>query len=270
MTDPRGADTPGRLLELAVSNLALIDRLRLRLEPGLNVLTGETGAGKSLLIDALGLALGARADTSLVRHGADVARVEAVFDRIPEPLIAVREVSAAGRSTARLDDETVTSGRLADAVGPLVEIHGQHDQSRLLDAGHQLDLLDAFGELGELRHEVAAAVAAWRENREALSTLAVDPREVERRLELLRHEIDEIAAARPHEGEIDELKGRLDASRHGEAISRGAASIRSALDGEGSGARDAVARAIQEARGVARLDRAPSRRRRTAAGWWPR
>ena len=81
-------DEPGRLLELAVRDLALIERLRLELEPGLNVLTGETGAGKSLLIDALGLALGARADTSLVRHGAEVARVEALFDRVPEPLIA--------------------------------------------------------------------------------------------------------------------------------------------------------------------------------------
>ena len=87
------ADTPpgraGRLLELAVSDLALIDRLRLPLEAGLNVLTGETGAGKSLLIDALGLALGARADTTLVRHGAETARVEALFDRLPEPLIAI-------------------------------------------------------------------------------------------------------------------------------------------------------------------------------------
>jgi len=255
MSDPRAIEaTPGRLLELAVSNLALIDRLRLPLEAGLNVLTGETGAGKSLVIDALGLALGARADTSLVRHGAESARVEAVFDRIPEPLIAVREVNAAGRSTARLDDETVTSGRLAETVGPLVEIHGQHDQGRLLDAGHQLDLLDAFGDLGDLRHAAAAAVAAWRENRDALAELVVDPREVERRLELLRHEIDEITAARPYEGEIAELKGRLEASRHGEAIARGAGSIRAALDGEGSGARDAVARAIQEARGVSRMD----------------
>src|SRR5205823_513452 len=110
---------PGRLLELAVSNLALIDRLRLPLAAGLNVLTGETGAGKSLVIDALGLATGARADTSLVRHGAETARVEAVFDRLPEPLIAVREVGSNGRSTARVDDQTVTSGRLAEAVGPL-------------------------------------------------------------------------------------------------------------------------------------------------------
>jgi len=92
MTDP--AVVPGRLLELAVTDLALIDRLRLVLDPGLNVITGETGAGKSLIIDALGLAMGARADASLVRHGAETARVEALFDRIPEPLIAVREVSS--------------------------------------------------------------------------------------------------------------------------------------------------------------------------------
>ena len=98
----------GRLLELTVSDLALIDRLRLTLGPGLSVITGETGAGKSLLIDALGLVRGSRADTGLIRHGAESTRVEALFDRIPEPLIAVREVTAGGRSTARLvDSETV-------------------------------------------------------------------------------------------------------------------------------------------------------------------
>ena len=117
-TDDEG-DTPalGRLLELTVVDLALIDRLRLTFDAGLNVITGETGAGKSLLIDALGLALGARADTTLVRHGAEMARVEALFDRLPEPLIAVREVAANGRSTARLDDAAVTAARLAEEVG---------------------------------------------------------------------------------------------------------------------------------------------------------
>ena len=147
------------------------------------MLTGETGAGKSLIIDALGLALGARADTSLVRHGAEVARVEALFDRVPELLIASREVSASGRSTARLDDESVTAARLAETTGPLVEIHGQHDQGRLLDPRWQRDLLDAFGGHEPARAAMAASVARWRENRSALAALVTDPRELARRLE---------------------------------------------------------------------------------------
>ena len=247
-------DRPGRLVELSVRDLALIERLRLELEPGLNVLTGETGAGKSLLIDALGLALGARADTSLVRHGADGARVEALFDRIPEPLIASREVASSGRSSARLDDEAVTASRLSETVAPLVEIHGQHEQSRLVDERWQRELLDAYGDHGALRAEMARAVERWRENRAALSDLALEPREVERRLELLRHEVEEIGGARLRVGEADELRSMLELARHGEAIARAAAAIRGALDGDGSGARDALAGAVREARSVARFD----------------
>ncbi len=252
MTDP--AIVPGRLLELAVTDLALIDRLRLVLDPGLNVITGETGAGKSLLIDALGLAMGARADASLVRHGAETARVEALFDRIPEPLIAVREVSVAGRSMARLDDAAVTAARLADEIGPLVEIHGQHDQGRLLDERWQRDLLDRFGGHEAERAAVAQAVDRWRENRTALDAAALDPREVGRRLELLDHEAREISAARLRPGEADEIRSRLVAAQHGEAIARGAATLQDALTADGTGARDVTAQALHEARGLARLD----------------
>ncbi|HET9681380.1 MAG TPA: AAA family ATPase, partial [Candidatus Limnocylindrales bacterium] len=255
MTAAESGLAAGRLLELAVSDLALIDRLRLAFEPGLNVLTGETGAGKSLVIDALGLALGSRADLSLVRHGAEAARVEARFDRGPEPLIAGRELSATGRSTARLDDAAVTAARLAEAVGPLVEIHGQHDQSRLLDERWQRDLLDAFGGHGDLRRGVAAAVARWNDNRSALAALAADPREVARRMELLGHEVEEIAAARLQPGEASELRARLEATRHGEAIARATTPIRARLDGSDAGSgRDAVAEAVREARALARLD----------------
>jgi len=245
---------PGRLLELVVSDLALIERLRLELAPGLNVFTGETGAGKSLLIDALGLAIGARADTTLVRHGAENARVTALFDRLPEPLIATREVSAAGRSTARLDDEPVTAARLADVVGPLVEIHGQHDQQRLLDERWQRDLVDAFGGHADLRAATAAAVERWRENRSALASLEVDPRELARRLELAEHEANEIAAARLRAGEADEIRGRLDVARHGETIAAGGATLAEALAGEEGSARDRAALAVREARGLARVD----------------
>jgi len=243
----------GRLLELAVSELALIDRLRLTLEPGLNVLTGETGAGKSLLIDALGLVLGARADTSLVRHGADAARVEALFDRLPEPLIIVREVAAGGRSTARLDNEPVTAARLAETAGALVEIHGQHDQQRLLDARWQRDLLDLAGGHHELRTAMASTVDGWRANRAALAEHMVEPRELARRLELLEHEVAEITAARLSPGETDEIRTRLAAARHGEAIARGAASIEAALDGDDA-ARDRAARAAAEAHSLSRFD----------------
>jgi DNA repair protein RecN (Recombination protein N) len=243
----------GRLLELTVTDLALIDRLRLGFDAGLNVITGETGAGKSLLIDALGLALGARADTTLVRHGAEVARVEALFDRIPEPLIAAREVSISGRSTARLDDTAVTAARLADEVGSLVEIHGQHDQGRLLDERWQRDLLDAFGGHETLRAAVATAVVRWRENRVALDAAALDPREVRRRLDLLEHEAAEIAAAGLRPGEADEIRARLTAAQHGEAIARGSAALHRALVDEG-GARDAVGSASHEGQALARLD----------------
>ncbi len=260
MTDGlAGGPLAGRLLELAVADLALLERVRIAFSAGLNVVTGETGAGKSLLIDALGLALGARADPGLVRHGATAARVEALFDRLPEPLVILREVAVSGRSIARLDDETVTAGRLAATAGPLVEIHGQHEQARLLDERWQRDLLDAFGGHDEARAATAAAVEAWRRNEAALAALAVDPLELERRIALAEHEAAEIAATRIRPGEVAEIRARLAASRHGEAIARGTAGILALLAGDEreaglTGAREQAARAGEEAAVLARLD----------------
>jgi DNA repair protein RecN (Recombination protein N) len=251
-------DAPGRLIDLSVAGLALLERVRLVVPDGFTVITGETGAGKSLLIDALGLALGARADAGLVRHGEASARVEALFDRLPEPLIVVREVNAAGRSTARIDDEPVTAGRLSEVTSELVEIHGQHDQQRLLDPRRQRDLLDAFAGADAIAAEVTAAVAAWRETRDALDRLTIDPRDAARRLAVLEHEIAEIDAARIRVGEAAALEERLGAARHGEAIARGAASLDAALVGaegaEALTARDLVAVAVHAATELARLD----------------
>ena len=261
MVDPRGPEpAAGRLLELGVVDLALIERVRITFAAGFNVLTGETGAGKSLLIDALGLALGARADPGLVRHGAEAARVEALFDRLPEALVCVREVGANGRSVARVDDETVTAGRLAAIAGPLVEIHGQREQARLLDERWQRELLDAYGGHTAERAAVAAAVAAWRANEASLAASAIEPVELARRIALLEHEAEEIAAVRLVPGEAAAIRARLDASRHAEAIALGSAALAGLLAGDERGpesvpgAREQAALAASEAAALARLD----------------
>src|SRR5919112_3695742 len=165
------------LRELTVENLAVVERVRLPLAPGFTVLTGETGAGKSLVVDAVALALGARARTDQVRSGTDAARVEAVFDA-PAPLeddplaevvaagegsvIVRREIGADGRSLVRVNDRAVTVGGLAGLGSQLGEIHGQHEQQRLLEPARQLALLDGFAGSAALVAAVAEAHRGWR------------------------------------------------------------------------------------------------------------
>ena len=134
---------------LSIRNLAVIDRLELEFEPGLNVLTGETGAGKSILVGAVGLLVGGRASADLVRTGEEQATVEAVFeDAAGAELLVRREISAqSGRSRAFLNGSLATSAALREAAAPLVDLHGQHEHQLLLDPASHLDLLDAFGSL---------------------------------------------------------------------------------------------------------------------------
>jgi DNA repair protein RecN (Recombination protein N) len=242
------------LRELTVRDLALIERVRVTFEPGLTVITGETGAGKSLLIDALGLVMGDRADSTLVRHGAPGARIEALFERDPEPLICVREVSAEGRSLARIDDEAATAARLAAVVGPLIEIHGQHEQQRLLNGAWQRDVLDAFGGHESLRQDVAERVREMRSNEAALRELAGDPAELQRRLELAQHAAEEIEAAAPREGEVADLRGRLTVAGNAQRIVALLAEAHELVAGDGQGARDSLARASRAAVELGRLD----------------
>ncbi|MGE5246329.1 MAG: DNA repair protein RecN [Betaproteobacteria bacterium] len=144
---------------LRIRNLAVIDAADVEFEPGFNVLTGETGAGKSILVEAVGLLLGGRASADLVRTGEDAASIEAIFDRAGEELLVRREITAQGRSRAFVNGALATAGVLRDLSSRLVELHGQHEHETLLDPATHLGVLDTFGGLEPFATPVAAAFA---------------------------------------------------------------------------------------------------------------
>ena len=191
---------------LSVHHLAVIDRLELEFAPGLNVLTGETGAGKSILVGAVGLLVGGRASADLVRTGEETAAVQAVFEAADgREVIVRREVSAQGRSRAFVDGALVTSGALRDAAGGLVDLHGQHEHQVLLDPAAHLDLLDEFGGLTLERDAVAAAFRAWLQVRDERARLAATEQQKASRAEFLSFQLAEIDKAKPQPAEDEEL-----------------------------------------------------------------
>ncbi len=211
------------LRRLSIRDVVLVDRLELDFTGSLGVLTGETGAGKSILLDALGLALGARAEARLIRKGADKAQVSAAFE-LPEghpalaalaerdlpaerSLILRRVVSADGRSRAYVNDEPVSAGLLASLAAELVEIHGQHETQGLLNPATHRALLDCFAGHADLltavRDAWQALAAARTEETEARAAME----QARRDEELLRHEAAEIEAFDPRPGEEEALAG---------------------------------------------------------------
>lgn len=213
------------LLELAIRDLAIIRDLRLAFEPGLNALTGETGAGKSIIIDALSTVLGARASSDMVRSGASRAWVEAVFDvralvdkavfRMlledaglePEDglLILARDISATGRSAARVNGRTVPLSVLAEIGRHLVDIHGQSEHLSLLRPETQLDLLDRFAGTWGARQELDELVREYRRLHREYERLVTSERERAQRVDLLRFQVHEIASAQLQPGEDEAL-----------------------------------------------------------------
>ena len=209
------------LVSLDVRDLAVIDAVSLELGPGLTALTGETGAGKSILLDALGLATGQRADSALVRSGAERATVAAVFEVAPDheavtlleeagipctgEILIRRQVSADGRSRAFVNDQPVGVALLAQLGARLVEVHGQHDQRDLMRPEAHRSILDAFGGHGAVRAAVATAFGAWREARERLAAMQTDADRLADREAVLRHDVEELDALEPVPGEEVEL-----------------------------------------------------------------
>ncbi len=225
------------LLELTISNFAIIERTTIQFSEGLNVLTGETGAGKSILLDALGAVLGARVSSDLVRTGARTARVEAAFALAPpdrarlaplldelgvdlddDTIVVSREIHANGRSTARINGRMSTAGVLSQAGTLLVDIHGQSDHLAILRSTEQRNLLDRYAGVDDLLSSMSLAVHSWHEARRRLDDLSRNSREREQRIDLLRFQVKEITEAGLSEDEERLLGSERDVLRNADRL----------------------------------------------------
>ena len=205
---------------LRVRNLAVIDTVDVEFEPGLNVLTGETGAGKSILVEAVGLLLGGRASGDLVRTGEDTAAIEAIFEQGDEELLVRREITAQGRSRAFVNGALSTAAALKELSGRLIELHGQHEHQTLLDPDTHLPLVDAYGDLGALAAPVAAAFDVMRAAAEELARVRAAAADRESRLELIAFQLAELDRAAPSAGEDDELSAVRQVLANAERVER--------------------------------------------------
>ena len=237
------------LLGLSIRDIVLVDRLDLAFHPGLCVLTGETGAGKSILLDALGLALGARADASLVRHGSGQGSVAAEFAiaadhgaralladhglAADEGLVLRRVVGADGRSRAFVNDQPVSVGLLRRVGETLVEIHGQSQEQGLFNPAMHREILDAFAGTEGAVAEVRAAHGRVRDAAEAVAAAAARLAAAQADEAYLRHALEELDELDPHEGEEARLAAERTALMHGEKLAEAVREAAAALDRQG-------------------------------------
>lgn len=221
---------------LAIRNLAVLEAVTVEFEQSFNILTGETGAGKSILVEAVGLLLGGRATPDLIRTGADIASVEAIFD---EPdgteVIVRREITNQGRSRAFINGALATAAALRDLSQRLVEMHGQHEHQLLLDPARHLPLLDASANLIAAAENVAKAFAQVQTIRGRIDRLRMDDRERAARLELVAFQLTELDKAAPRAGEDEELSTTRQVLRNADRLARLCAESYAELyDSEGS------------------------------------
>lgn len=276
------------LTELTICDFAIIEALTLRLGPGFNVLTGETGAGKSIIVDAVDLLLGGRADSTAVRTGAQRAIIEGVFrldhstqaqllplleengleGDTPDVLLLGREVRASGRSVGRVNGRAVTISLLREIAEGLVDIHGQSEHLSLLRVRAHLDLLDRYSELWDLRERVAVQVAELRSVRQELDKLVRDERALARRADLLQFQIQEIGNANLQPGEEEELlqeRNRLANAEQLVALVNEAYGVlrEAGAEGDGIAALDLINQALRALTTLTRLDASLESQRET-------
>jgi DNA repair protein RecN (Recombination protein N) len=259
------------LVELRIRDYAVIEDLTLELGPGLNVLTGETGAGKSIIVGALGLLLGERASAGVVRTGAERATVEAVFDlaaladvrrlldeqgfRADDDLLILRrEIAAAGRSRAWVNGSAATAGAVGDIGRALVDLHGQHEHQTLLRSAEQRSILDAFGGALEAAARVAALHADLEEQRAALEEREQRVREIESRADFLRFQLDEIDGARLEPAEDETLEAEARRLEHSSELLEGAGGLHESLYAADGSVADRLAEARKALERLAAVD----------------
>src|SRR5512134_1652490 len=264
------------LTELRIHNFAIIDQLDLRFGPGLIILTGETGAGKSIILDAVVMLIGGKADTTFVRTDSDAAFVEGVFHlRGPEKeavhsvlhgealmdepndVVLMREIRKEGRSVARVNGRTVSVSILKELGAILVDIHGQAEHLSLLDPRAHLGLLDRYAEVARPLSDYRQTYHALLNLRRELSDLRKAQQDSERRVEMLTYQAEEIEAARLKPGEDEELRKERDRLANSESLAQNAQEALAVLD-EGSpetpAATDLVGQAAQALGALAKID----------------
>ncbi len=257
------------LSEITIENVAVIEKATVRFGAGFNVLTGETGAGKSILIDSINAILGNRTSRDIVRSGAEKARIFASFQGVgadvstqlaaagypcEEELLLQREVSADGKSACRINGMPATAAMLREVCGGLVNIHGQNDNQSLLDAARHLAVLDAFARNEQLLAQYAAAYEQLVAVQAEMKTLSMNEAEKNRKMDLLRYEVEEIELADLVDGEEEELADQRNVIRHAQNILAGLSAAYEALSGgdEGAGAATLLGSAAGEVEAAAK------------------
>ena len=245
------------LTELRVRDLAVIADVTLPLQAGLNVLTGETGAGKSMLVDALALLLGERGSADAVRAGAQKAVIEAAFEGVPDVedgiLVLKREVTSEGRSRVWVNGSPATVGMLAQIGAQLVDLHGQHETQSLLQPEAQRDILDAYAGAAVERVATRDAHQRLRDLEQREADLAARQEEVRRKADYLRHVVQEIEKAAPKVGEDEALELEAKRLAHADELGRLARELEEAVDSAG------LTRAQKILAGLERLDPSTAR-----------
>jgi DNA repair protein RecN (Recombination protein N) len=260
------------LRELRLKNFAVVESVTVAFTSGLNVLTGETGAGKSILVDAIVLVRGARAQSDVIRADAETATVEAVFavdgaaaaravldeaGLTPDDngeIVVRRELARSGRHRAFVNDSPVTVGLLERLGDVLVEVHGQHEHQRLLEPARQLELLDRFADAEDACARVGALHAKHRAARDEAEATRAAARDRAQRQDLLRFQVGELNAARLQIGETEALRAELRRLQHAERFTAGLAEAAALLDDAPQSASERLARAARIVQELGRLD----------------